>query len=207
MLNLFEKYVLEQGRLILRTAPVPFIMSLVVIGILIWFAMSWSYGMLLAGKDQQLAILRDRISAWEEKTKTTTPNQAGQKIDDLEKQIKSITSNRWEPLSRDETKILHDQLSSMSIPKQKVQVLCALAGCGDLAESFRLVFKSLNWNATVTPTYADDTPEGLLLWYHDESARKIADAIEFATKGRLKVLTREFNADDQINLAIGIITH
>jgi hypothetical protein len=125
---------------------------------------------------------------------------------DLRTEIAVLKANRWEPLSASESTALRSHLRGMPAPSQTFQVLCVLQGCGDLAESIRQAFQIPQWKVAIVPAYANETPHGIELWFRDDTARGIADALERATNGRLKISLRKFQQPDdhgQINLAIG----
>ena len=112
--------------------------------------------------------------------------------------------NSWLPLSPKEDIALSAELRSMTVPAPTVQVLCGLAACEALAESFMAIFSSLGWKPKYITGYYYEAPDGIQLWYRDDLERQIADAIEKATSGRLKISTHKFSAgSDQLNLAIG----
>jgi hypothetical protein len=63
----------------IKAAPRSFaIVTIISVGAA-WVALSWSYGALLSGKDAQIAVLRERISAYEQKLQGAAPDQAGAK--------------------------------------------------------------------------------------------------------------------------------
>lgn len=112
--------------------------------------------------------------------------------------------NSWLPLSPKEDIALSAELRSMTVPAPTVQVLCGLAACEALAESFMAIFSNLGWKPKYITGYSYEAPDGIQLWYRNDLERQIADAIEKATSGRLKISTHKFNAGvDQLNLAIG----
>jgi hypothetical protein len=122
-------------------------------------------------------------------------------------------ANRWEPLSTDESLALRNGLRAL--PAEKLSVLCAYAGCTDLADSIFTVVHDLNWTGHFEGGYLTDNgiEVGIAIWSYPAKAgprNKIVQAIEQATKGRLKISSREWdqrNPDpyvaNDINLVIG----
>src|SRR2546430_6876556 len=104
MIDLFKTYVLDQWRMILTTAPVPFFMSLLVIAALLWFVAVWGYG-------RENSLLRQQVADYKDRLNGATPDQAKAKIDDLEKRVKETIGSRWEPLSKEEASRLSEPAS------------------------------------------------------------------------------------------------
>src|SRR4051812_36245276 len=106
MLSLFHTYVLEPWKMIMSTAPVPFFMSLLVIGFAIWFAVNWSYSSVLASKNAQLELVDRQLGDYKQKLSGDSPEQAAKKISELEKQVLSLQQKEdsraqrsWAPLT------------------------------------------------------------------------------------------------------------
>jgi hypothetical protein len=121
-------------------------------------------------------------------------------------------ANRWEPLTNDEAVALRAELKKL--PAARLSVLCAYAGCADLADSIFTVAHDLNWSGTFEGGYMTDggIKPGIEIWSYRKTAdarNSIADAIERATKGRLKVSPHEWNGqpmsehESDVNLIIG----
>jgi|SRR5215831_3596195 len=75
----------------IRAAPRSFaiitIISIVVVASVAWLVISWFYSAVLAGKDAQIAVLRDRISAYEQKLQGATPDQVATRINELRAEL------------------------------------------------------------------------------------------------------------------------
>jgi hypothetical protein len=98
--------------------------------------------------------------------------------------------NRWEPLSDKETLALRSELRK--IPSERLSVLCGYAGCADLADSIFSSAHDLNWTGNYEGMYFSDSgiKIGIEIWSYSKKAEarnKIAEAIERATNGRLKI--------------------
>lgn len=127
-------------------------------------------------------------------------------VADLKSELAQLSLNRWEPLSAIETKALRAKLKEIAPPHQTIHVLCAMAGCGDLAISIRNALQIPGWKVALVPVVVSDDTAGIEFWHHDEASLRIAGAIADATDGRLTMRLRRFErADDagQINIAIG----
>jgi hypothetical protein len=109
-------------------------------------------------------------------------------------------ADRWEPLSAEETLELRKEWRAL--PAEHLAVLCAIPACADLAESIYDLAKGLDWPAAYQASYmTDDTGihTGIEIWSYAPSASardKIADAIEHATNGRLKISSHEYTWQD-----------
>jgi hypothetical protein len=124
-------------------------------------------------------------------------------------------TNRWQPLSSQETTALREDWRSFS--PQRLGVLCAIPACADLAESIYDVAQGLNWPAIYASTYFmdHDIQAGIEIWSYPEKAAdrdKIASSIEHATQGRLRISSQAWPKSEApllpdtangINLVIG----
>lgn len=125
----------------------------------------------------------------------------------------NYTANRWEPLSLVEASALRNELRNLQA--QHLNVLCAFAGCADLADSIFSVVGGLKWTGTFEGSYFSD--QGIAVGIQigsytkkNNERKKIIEAIERATKGRLKVGYYERKGDapspeieDHLDLIIG----
>jgi hypothetical protein len=122
------------------------------------------------------------------------------------------SANRWEPLTADETLALRKELRSL--PPEKLSILCAFAGCTDLADSVFTVAHALHWTGNFEGAYLTDNgiKQGIEIWSFPQKAdarNKIAEALERATKGRLTVASQQWDQSpapemaNDINLVIG----
>src|ERR1700733_2690331 len=107
-------------------------------------------------------------------------------------------ANRWEPLSADETLALRSEFRSL--PKEKLSVLCAFAGCTDLADSIFTVVNDLSWTGFFEGGYMTDggIRQGIEIWSYSTkrtSREVVLNSIERATKGRLKISSHEWEGN------------
>jgi len=85
MLEEFIKYILGEWRVIAQT-PANFAVAVIVVGLLIWAAMTWGYG-------REMSLLKEQIADY--KTKLgSTPDAAKARIDELEKRLLSLSPRR-----------------------------------------------------------------------------------------------------------------
>jgi len=101
-----------------------------------------------------------------------------------------IAANRWEPLSSNEALALRSNLRKL--PVTHLNVLCAFAGCADLADSIFSVTQELNWTGTFEGSYFNEAgiETGIYIVSYPQTndiRGKIVEAIERATNGRLKI--------------------
>jgi hypothetical protein len=115
----------------------------------------------------------------------------------------AVTSRyRWEPLTNAEITGLRSKLRNMPKP-QMLSIRCGESDCRELADSFMDLFSSLGWQ----PSYEDQptawkSPTGIAVLYKDGSYDSIADALETATEGRLKIDSQRYDPA-WLRLAIG----
>lgn len=93
---------------------------------------------------------------------------------------------RWRLLSADEVTALRTELRDEK--PLSMAVLCQEDDCGDLARSLRDVFRDLHWPVMCCTWPFGGIKDGISVFSVDEALGKsIAQKIERATKGRLKV--------------------
>lgn len=110
-----------------------------------------------------------------------------------------LIRNRYDPLTGPEQASFRSLVRD--IPAQPLAILCNHAGCNDLAESFSEAFHDLAWQARVEPGIDfGNTPRGISIWSDNTAARPLAEAIEKATNGRLKVSLFRRNPEGSANL-------
>jgi hypothetical protein len=205
---------LLEERTVIRHAPISFVTAVVVVGGAIWLILSWSYDSRLASKDAQIAsrdgqiaLLTRQRDDYRDKLGGASPDQAAQKIAALEKTIDELTINRWPPLTTREVPGVIAQLRNLQ-PLQ-VNVLCSLAACDDLAESFVRLFLEIGWKAARHSSYfSDGINTGIEVWSKAEDAQNLGTAIERGTGGRLKASFHKWEANTapeerEISLVIG----
>ena len=89
VLDLFKTYIVEPWRMI-ADAPVPYLMTAIVIGLAIWAAHKWAYGHRLEKKDDTIALLDREVADYKRKLDGATPDEARAKIDELKEEIQQF---------------------------------------------------------------------------------------------------------------------
>jgi hypothetical protein len=92
---------------------------------------------------------------------------------------------RWPLLSPEETVALRAKFRE--IAPNSVSVSCAEDDCGDLARNFRDIFSELHWKVMCCGHPFGGFDPGIHLWGETTELKGLANAIEQATGGRLKV--------------------
>jgi hypothetical protein len=161
--------------------------------------------------------------AWFSNSITSRDNEIRIKnatIENLQNQPNKLSeqsSPRWQPLSAQEALSLRDNWRGLE--KLPLGVLCAIPACIDLAESVFDTARGMDWPAKYFTSYFMDSgiQPGIEIWSYPEMAdkcNKIADTIEHATNGRLKISRHQWEAPlaplppdmaNMINLVIGRI--
>ena len=109
---------------------------------------------------------------------------------------------RWVLLTSEEAAALRAELRE--IPMRHTDVLCNDGNCDDLARSLVEVFHDVGWGDGIVRRALGWNDDGLIIRPNDAIARSVADGIEKATHGRLKVQLRDkLSNDDGTTVAIG----
>jgi hypothetical protein len=124
----------------------------------------------------------------------------------------SHIGNRWEPLSSGESTGLRTELRKMTA--EKLNVLCAIPACADLAESLYAAVHDAGWSGNYEGGYMTDAgiKPGMEIWSYpakSEARNNIIGAIERATNGRLRIAPHQWDGTpmpeqaNDINLVVG----
>jgi hypothetical protein len=90
MLELFQTHIIGQWRMIMN-APVPYVMTTIVVALAIWAAHVWAYGRRLEKKDDTIALLDREITDYKRKLDGASPDQAKEKIESLERKVEQFS--------------------------------------------------------------------------------------------------------------------
>ncbi len=113
-----------------------------------------------------------------------------------EKESGTKSPYKWSMLTSDEAVSLREKLRA--IPPSAASISCAEDDCGDLARSLRDIFKGLHWSVMCCGYPWGSFDPGIHLWAKDRELKEVADDIEQATSGRLKVeMSARFTWDAQ----------
>jgi hypothetical protein len=118
----------------------------------------------------------------------------------------TVLKHRWQPLSAREITSLRSKIRNLRPPPEMI-VMCNDAGCFDLQQSFLSAFEGLGWNERPDQRL-DEPPKGIGIFTAHAEYQELANAIEAATNGRLKVQfhhrqTGNLAMDNEVHLAIG----
>ena len=177
-------------------APVSFFLSIVAVGLLIFYFMSWGYG-------REISYLRTQLEDYKEKLKGATPQEAKDRIDQLEKQAELVIGKHWTPLAAAEIA----QLANAPKPldnQVKVQLMYENALGKDLAATVYDAFKAAGWT-NCTFGAGSGLGSGLTVGVGNGVAPKLKAAIESATQYKVELSRRdEAEWPDLVYLAVGI---
>jgi hypothetical protein len=111
---------------------------------------------------------------------------------------------RWPLLTPQETAALRAKFRE--IPATTAAIVCSEEQCADFARSFEDVFEGLGWKITCCNYSFSGFDPGIHLWGENQQLLGLANKIESATNGRLKVDFSERPPLDitQFNLQISI---
>ena len=129
---------------IVRTAPIPFAIVVVIAGIVLWFAISWFYGGILNSKNAQIELLDRQVADWKQKTEKATPDEAAARISDLEASVR-----RLEPrtISAEQRRQI-EKFVQMPAGSQYVMVIEADLQCNDCNQysiDFQSILSDAHW--------------------------------------------------------------
>jgi hypothetical protein len=103
---------------------------------------------------------------------------------------------KWPMLTSEETLALREKIRAIN--PQSVSVSCVQDDCGDLARNFRDIFIGLHWSVMCCSYPFGDFDPGIQVWGETSELKGVAQDIEKATKGRLKVdMAQHFTWDVQ----------
>ena len=95
----------------------------------------------------------------------------------------------WAMLTSDESTKLRESLRDLPPQGEGVQIVCDGDSCDDLAQSIRDVFRELHWTVYCCSSLFSGVDDGFHLWAANDQPKAVADKIERATSGRIKVDT------------------
>jgi hypothetical protein len=110
----------------------------------------------------------------------------------------------WEQLSINEALELRIALRDVTKPKGKFFIICLERDCRDLALSLVSAFDVVGWNPEGMFTGMFQNPVGITSFQQDINDHKLADALERATNGRLKITIKQSDFPNTDSLMIGI---
>ncbi len=125
------------------TAPIPFLIAVILVGGVIWLVIGCSYGSVLESKNAQIELQDRQLSDYREKLQGATPEEAKAKIDALEEKVRNTIGSRWTPLTKDEINKLSAAVAGL--PKRKIQVMYSNYLGIDLARSLADAFRAAGW--------------------------------------------------------------
>lgn len=102
-LGLFEKYILSEWAA-LKQAPVSFILAVSAATALSWSAFSWRYTGQIENLEGRIKLQADQIVAYKEKLNGATPEEARQRVQALEKQLRSLVPRQLDSRQIDKLK-------------------------------------------------------------------------------------------------------
>jgi Divergent InlB B-repeat domain len=88
----------------ITAAPRSIAILAVIIAGCVWLVIHWFYAAVLAGKDGQIALLRDRISAYEQQLKGQSPEQVANELKFFRDQLVEY-GKRFETVTKEQTEV------------------------------------------------------------------------------------------------------
>jgi|SRR5450759_5266886 hypothetical protein len=177
-----------------------FLVILVLMAGIIWVALNWSYGGVLASKNGQIELQDRQLADYKQKLHGATPEQAKAKIEALEHTIRVTVGSRWAPLSKSEISTLAAKLKD--ITKSRASIMYENALCKEMAQSIFDAFKEAGWDqATLGP--GSGLGEGIVVGW---SSRAVAVKTALESTAKLPVWAKDTEKEipDLIIVGVGI---
>jgi hypothetical protein len=136
------KYIIGEFSVI-RGAPVSFGLSVIAVGLLTFYLMTWGYG-------RENSYLRTQLDDYKEKLKGATPQEARERIDALEAAARETIGMKWPALTVAEM----DHLSTLlaATPKVQIRIMYENQLGKELAENLHSCFRKAGWTDVLLST-------------------------------------------------------
>lgn len=134
---------LEQWHIV-RTAPIPFAIAVIIACVVLWFAIGWFYGGALNSKNAQIELLDRQVTDWKQKTEKSTPDEAAARINDLEARVRRLEPRTISPEQRRQI----EKFVQMPAGAQYVMVIAADMQCTDCNQysiDFQAILSDAHW--------------------------------------------------------------
>lgn len=131
----------------IAAAPVIFISVIIVVGLGIWGLLSLVYRTRLSNKDSQIELLKSRLAAYGEKLDGATPDEAKERIEKLEQQVKQLMPRTLNP---EQKQALGRHLRTLG-PARSIEITNEVTGGPDgkkYADDLGRLFESVGWAVT-----------------------------------------------------------
>jgi len=76
-----------------KSAPIPFFITVAAVCGLAWLAINWAYSSVLAGKNTQIEMQDRQIADYKEKLNGASPDQAKKQIEDLQAKVTALAKH------------------------------------------------------------------------------------------------------------------
>jgi hypothetical protein len=179
---------LEQWAVV-KAAPIPFAVVIVIVGAVLWLAIGWSYNAVLNSKNAQIELQDRQLADYREKLGGASPSEAKAELDALKEKVRNTIGDKWTPLMSSELAALKDRLATA--PKKiRVQIMYENYLGKDLAQSFLDAFKQAGWmDAWLGP--GGSLGYGITTGQGSETALQVKTAIESTSKLKVEILRED----------------
>jgi hypothetical protein len=193
---------LEQWAVV-TAAPIPFAIAVVVAGGLIWLAVGWSYSGVLASKNAQIELQDRQLADYKQKLDGASPDQAKAKIEALEKTIRLMVGERWEPLNKPQIAALASKLKD--IKKSRASIMYENALCKEMAQSIFDAFKLAGWDEAVLQP-GTGLGDGIVVGWSSRAV-EIKTALEATATLPVWAKDTEKEIPDLVIVGVGLNSH
>ncbi|HEY9451703.1 MAG TPA: hypothetical protein VIR82_03465 [Bradyrhizobium sp.] len=174
-------------------APIPFIVALLIVAAVLWWAFDWRYSTVLSHRDAEISEYKTKLSG-------ATPEQAKDKIESLEQTIRKMVGTSWAPLTRPQIANLAAKLKE--IKKSRAQIMYENHLGKELAQSIFEAFREGGWSEVWLST-GSGLGEGVVVGWSSR-AEAVKTALEAVAKLPVWAKDTEKEVPDLIIVGIGI---
>lgn len=179
----FLKRLAEQAAVI-KAAPYPFALAVLVAAGAIWLAVNWAYAAILASKTAQLELADRQLAEYKQKLSGASPDEAKTKIETL---ISEVTALRNQMQGRRLTPEQRNKIiEAIRLPNSnnlQVQIVREVSAqdTGALANDFMTAFQAAGWKTGYgSMMFGAPSPTGLALLVSDQNKLSPTESIVLA---------------------------
>jgi hypothetical protein len=185
--------------LIRANLPTFFVILVLIIGA-VWIVVNWSYSGVLASKSGQIELQDRQLADYREKLKGATPEQAKETIDALERTLRMMIGQSWQPLSKSQITNLASKIKD--IKKSRAQIMYQNHLGKELAQNIFDAFKEAGWDETKIDVGVG-LGDGIVVGW---SSRAVAIKEALESTAKLTVLAKDTEKEipDLVIVGVGI---
>lgn len=142
MLDIVSKYLLGEFRMI-WDAPISYVVAVLALALIVWRAMDWRYGGVIANRDAEISSLKTQRDEYKNKSGGISPDEMKAKLEELAEMNRYTVGAKWAPLTASEITELSKKFKT--IPPRRIQVMYSNYRGKDLAQTFVDALEQAGW--------------------------------------------------------------